>query len=124
MNKKGFLLFEVLVSIVIVTAALLFITRSYSSSKDAIGMSTEIFKTALLLEEKMWGYEEMGEIREGSESGDFREHEGYSWKVSAESLDPEKIGGSELNITRLKVFEEKKEKKTAYSIWTYLKNKF
>ena len=119
MNKlKGFLLFEVMVSIVIITAGLLFIMRSFSSSKNSIQRSTEVFKTSLLLEEKMWEFEEKGEIEEGVNEGDFVENEKYAWRISANTIED-----SELNLVILEVFQKKDPQNTKYSISTYLEKK-
>jgi hypothetical protein len=129
-RKKGFLLFEVMMSIVIITTGILFIMRSYSSSKMSIERSTEIFRTSLLLESQMWEYEEEGKIREERDRGDFEEPEGYSWEIEAEPLEEEEGEGfsitfkPKLNVVRLSVFEEKDRKNTEYYVWTYLKNKF
>ena len=122
MDKKGFLLFEVMMSIVIVTTGLLFIMHSFSASKRSIDKSTEMFKISLLLTSKMWDYEAAGEIEEGGDSGDFEEEEGYSWEVDAEPV--ESVEGfdftPELNSLELSVFKEKERKSTEYSVSTYL----
>ena len=122
MNKKGFLLFEVMVSIVIVTTGLLFIMHSYSTSKKSIEKSKEVFKISLLLESKMWEYEAAGEIAEERDSGDFEEEEGYSWEVDVKPVESEDGLGliSKLNALRLSVFEEKERKSTEYAVSTYL----
>ena len=122
MNKKGFLLFEVMMSIVIVTAGLLFIMHAYSASKRAIDRSSEAFKISLLLASKMWEYEAADEIEEERDSGDFEEEEGYSWETDVEAVQDEEDFDltSELNALRLSVFKEKERKFTEYSISTYL----
>lgn len=126
-NNRGFLLFEVVMSIAIITTGIFFIMRSYSSSKMAIERSGEIFRTSLLLENKMWEYEERGEILNETDSGDFKEAEGYSWEIEAEPLEEDEEEGfvikPKLNIVTLSVFEEKDRKNTEYSVRTYLKNK-
>tara|TARA_B100000315_G_C14405030_1_gene508279 strand:- start:343 stop:723 length:381 start_codon:yes stop_codon:yes gene_type:complete len=121
-GQRGFLLFEVMLSIVIVTVSALFIMRSYSSSKMSIQRSTEILRTALLLENKMFDYEIEGAIRDEEQDGDFEENDNYSWEMEAESLD-EGFGEPKFNIVRLSVFKEKNRKNTEYSLWTYLKYK-
>jgi len=118
MDKKGFLLFEVMISILIITTALLFIVRSYSVSKNSIQRSTVALETSLLLEEKMWEFEEKGEIEECSKTGDFRGKEGYSWRLNARHLE-----NSDLNLIDLEVFHKKDPVNTKYSIRTYLRNK-
>ncbi|MBL7156752.1 MAG: hypothetical protein ISS92_01175 [Candidatus Omnitrophica bacterium] len=117
-KNKGFLLFEVVISIVIITAGVLFVMRAFSSAKESIERSTEVFKVSLLLEQKMWGFEEKGKIEEGRESGDFEEDEGYSWKLASERLED-----SDLNLVRLEAFQKEQPEITKYFITTYLKNK-
>ncbi|MFH1380574.1 MAG: hypothetical protein ABIH57_00180 [Candidatus Omnitrophota bacterium] len=125
MNKKGFLLFEVMISIVIVAAGLLFIMHSFSSAKNSIRRSGDIFKTALLLEDKFWQFEESGEIQEGVYEGDFTGDEDYSWKIDARALDEseQNVSYAGLELVTLEVFQKKSPDKTKYLIETYLKSK-
>ena len=118
LNYISRILLVVMISIVIITAGLLFIMRSFSSSKNSIQRSTEVFKASLLLEEKMWEFEEKDEIEEGVNDGDFVENEKYAWRISANPIED-----SELNLVILEVFQKKDPQNTKYSILTYLKNK-
>ena len=115
-GSKGFLLFEVLISIVIISAGLLTISRSYSSSRDAIERSTDLVKTVILLENAMFEFEEKGEIGEFTVSGDFKGAMGYAWRMNAEGI--ENSGNS---LVRLDVFRKEKPETTKYSIVTYLR---
>ena len=116
MNSNGFLLFEVVISIVIITTALLLIMNSYSSARNSIKRSTQVIKTSLLLENKMWEFEKTDEIEEGSESGDFEEDKDYSWAINASQLED-----TDFNIVRLEVFRKRDPEITRYSISTYLR---
>jgi len=116
-TDKGFLLFEVMVSIVIITTALLFIVRAYSVAKDSIRRSGELFKTTLLLENKLWGLDDKGKIEEGSDNGDFIEAEGYSWESNVE-----RIEDSELHLVTITVFLARDREHTEYSMQTILGN--
>jgi len=118
MKNKGFLLFEVIISIVIITAGVLFVMRAYSAAKNSLKRSTELFGVSLLLEEKMWAYEESGQIEEGKEEGGFDRDFNYSWEIDAERLQE-----SDINLVELKVFHKKHKDTVKYSIFTYLKNK-
>ena len=69
--SKGFLLFEVIISIAIITSGLLVVMASYSASKRAIESSQELFEASLLLEEKIFEFEERGEIETRELSGEF-----------------------------------------------------
>ena len=114
-----------MISIVIVTAGLLFIMHSFSSAKNSIRRSNDAFKISLLAEDKLWEYVAPGEIVEGTYEGDFEEDEEYSWKIETERLDEAEFSASYtgLNIVTLEVFQKKNPKKTKYLIETYLKNK-
>ena len=122
MNNKGFLLFEVMVSIVILTSGILFIARSYSSSKDAIQRSADVLKASLLLESKMWEYEEKGEIGIGAWEGDFTGDESYAWSVTA--IPEETIeDNNEVLLVMSAVYQKEKGESSGYSVSTYLKKK-
>ncbi len=118
MDKRGFLLFEVMVSIVVITVCLLFVARSYSSSTNAIRKSRELIRAALLLENKMWELEQIGEIEESRVEGNFEEDENYSWIMSAQRMED-----TDLNLVRLEILETEAPERGKYSISTYLKNK-
>ena len=107
-----------MISIVIITAGLLFIMRSYSSSTNSVQRSTELLETSLLLEGKMWEFEEKGQIGEGEKTGDFEKNKEYSWRIDAQVME-----GSDINLIMLEVFQKKDPQNTKYSIWTYLRNK-
>ena len=118
MKDKGFLLFEVLITIVIITAGLLFIIQAYRASKDGLRRSTQILRTSFLLEQKMWEFEEQGEIEEGTETGDFGSAGRYVWNIDAA-----RIEDTNFNTVILSVYQEDDPEKTKYSIQTFLKNK-
>ncbi len=111
-NNEGFLLLEVIVSIVVITSALLFVTRSYSVSKQAIERSRDLFKSGLLLEEEMFAFEEKGEIGEGSKEGEFSDNKDYLWKINA-------VPAANLNTVALSVYRRNNPQEV-YSLYTYL----
>jgi len=111
-DNKGFLLLEVIVSIVIITGALLFVTRSYSVSKQAIERSRDLFKSGLLLEAEMFAFEEKGEVDEGSKKGEFSDNKDYLWKINT-------VPTANLNTITLSVFRRNNPQET-YSLHTYL----
>lgn len=119
-DKRGFLLFEVIVSIVIITAGLLYVMRAYSSSKEAVERSRVLFESSLLLEREIFGFEEKGEIEEGSSQGTFTDFQNYSWAINATPLSR---GDSNLNAVTLDVSKKEGSSITRYSLATYLKNK-
>ena len=118
-GRKGFLLLEIIVSIALVTAVLLFVARVYSTSKNAIERSRTLFKYGLLLEEKMFDFEEHSEIEKGYREEEFRDHKNYFWAVNAIQISDEEP----INLVTLDVFENKGPSLIKYSLTTYLKNK-
>ena len=119
-DVKGFLLFEVIISIVMITTGLLFVMRAYSSSKEALERSRDLFKSSLLLEKAAFEFEEKNEIEEGSKEEIFNDDKDYSWSIRAESQEGSSLN---MNIVTLNVFQAKDALNTKYSLATYLKNK-
>ena len=104
-----------MVAIVVITGGLLFVMRVYSTAKVAITRSRELFKYSLLLEEKMFDFEEKGVIEEGADSGHFPDAKEYSWEVNAQPL---AFQGQELgDLCSVKLTVDK------YFLWTYLGKK-
>lgn len=132
MNKnKGFLLLEVVVSIAIITGALVFVVRAYTTAKYALQRSSVMFTSSLLLENQMFEYEEKGSIEDDYKDGrDFPDNKDYSWSISAASMDTDPVLNQKLglNLVTLEVSrnrdrEESKSYITKYSIMTYLYGK-
>ena len=130
-NKRGFLLLEVIVSIVIITSGLLFVMRVYSTARYAVQRSSVLFESGLLLESKMFEFEEKGKIeRDFKDEKQFPKDSPYSWSIKTEEapLDPVLGRKPDLNIVTLEVSrhrdrEEKKPYISRYSLATYLGNK-
>lgn len=128
-DKRGFLLLEVMVAIVIVTGALIYVTRVYSTANEIVKRSRTMFECGLLLEGKMFEFEESGVIKgmkdAGKEdSGALNGHEGYFWKMSAVKLKAENPDTTlDINRTTLDIYQQKKAgQREQYSLITYLKN--
>ncbi|MCX5667985.1 MAG: prepilin-type N-terminal cleavage/methylation domain-containing protein [Candidatus Omnitrophica bacterium] len=130
-NKKGFLLLEVIVSIVIITSGLLFVMRVYSTARYAIQRSSVLFESGLLLESKMFEFEEKGEIEKDLKDGkQFSRESGYSWSIKTEEApkDPVLEQKLDLDIVTLEVSrhrdkEERKSYLSKYFLTTYLNDK-
>lgn len=132
MNKnKGFLLLEVVVSIAIITSALVFVVRAYTTAKYALQRSSVMFISSLLMENEMFEFEEKSSIETDYKDGkDFPDNKDYSWSISAVStdLDPvlnQKLGLNivTLEVSRNKDKEERRSYITKYSLTTYLYTK-
>ena len=117
-NNKGFLLLEVMVAIVIIAAGLVFVARSYSSSRRSVERSSDVIRAINLMNAKFWEFEQVSEVKEGASGGEIEGKEGYSWKIEAG-----RIADTELNIVRLGIYEKSRPTVPAYSFFTYLRNK-
>ncbi|MBN1872572.1 MAG: hypothetical protein JW800_08370 [Candidatus Omnitrophica bacterium] len=117
-SRRGFLLLEVIMSVFIVTIGVVVVIGSFVTSIRTYKISKAYSELHYLAEEKMWGYEEKGEIEEGGDSGDFDRHEGASWKIKAEELEDFPLNEVDLEIT---VKDDVSERK--YQLATYLRNK-
>ncbi len=118
-NQKGFLLLEVMLSLVILTGGLIFVSRSLSSANRLIIKSNELFQYSLLLQEKMSGLELAGEVEPNVErQGFFDKEREYSWKFSSKPLEDPGLCEVELEV-----FQTKDEPGTSFFLETYLKAK-
>ena len=126
-SRKGFLLLEVMISIIVITGGLLFVMRVYSTAKAALDRSRALFKYSLLLEEKIFDFEERGVIEEGKAEDHFPDPREYLWEVQADSLAPEGQDLSDICAVKLDVFRGKSSSQTGaperYSLFTYLNKK-
>ena len=116
-GEKGFLLLEVILSVVVVTASLIFLARSYDSSKTLVLRSDEITDAGLLFEDRMFLFEEKGLIPSKDDSGSFAEGK-YGWVLRSAPLGTEAPG---LNAVLLEVFP-KKAPERIYGLSTFLKD--
>ena len=126
-RRKGFLLLEVMISIVVITGGLLFVMRVYSTAKEALDRSRTLFTRSLLLEEKMFDFEEKGIIEEDTDHGRFTDKKDYSWEIDAVSLAPQGQPFSDLCAVKLCVFHDKSSSQAGppdkYYLFTYLNKK-
>ena len=122
-RSRGFLLMEVMVTIVVITAGLLFVMRVYSTARTALNRSAEFFKYGLLMEEKMFDFEERGVIEEGSDHDRFPEAKDCFWEEEAVPLELQGMALGDLCSVKLSVFCGESSPPDKYSLWTYLLKK-
>ena len=130
-KAKGFMLLEVVVSIVILTSGLVFVTRVYSTAKSAIQRSQVLFESSLLLESALFEYEEKGKIESDFKDGkQFSDNKDYSWSIRTEEAPEDPVLGKKLgfnvvtlDVSRDKDREERRSYISKYSLTTYLDNK-
>ena len=122
-TKRGFLLLEVMASIIVITGGLLFVMRVYSVARMALERSHALLKNSLLLEEKAFDLEEKGLVEEGTDTGHFPDSNDYSWQVKAYPLSTDNPDLSDLDVLELGVFNNKASSPDKYYIFTYLNKK-
>jgi hypothetical protein len=121
----------VIVSIVIITSGLLFVMRVYSTARYAIQRSSVLFESGLLLESKMFEFEEKGEIESDLKDGkQFSRESGYSWLIKTEEAPEDPVLGQKLDldivtleVSRHRDREERKSYVSKYFLTTYLNDK-
>ncbi len=99
--SRGFLLLEVVVSMVVLTAGLMFVTQAFSASQKTVQRSQALLAASFLLEERMFEFEEQGEIEERTLSGMFNVPQGLSWQIQAVPM-----GLLNLNAVTVTVFKK------------------
>ena len=97
MRKTGFLLFELMVAVVILSVSLTVISRSFIQTLSALRTSGYFFKGGLLLEKKMWELEEKPPSP-GREEGTFEEF-GKLFHWTASTTEMEKVPLYETAVT-------------------------
>ena len=120
MSKKGFLLLEVMVSIVIITGGLLFVMRVYSTAREALDLSRTLFRHSLLLEDAMFEYDDKTRAETGKTEKEFSAEKGYCWEADVTPIMEGDAEDPDLNAIVMSVFREKKSF-GKYSIATILR---
>ena len=119
MPKKGFMLLEVILSVLVIASGLLFIMRSYSASLKATAVASSLQKACLYLEDKLSELDFKGKIEEGVQDGSFEDDGNYSWHLDAQPLDDKK----EVNTVFLTARYKSGSQYRNIGISTYLFNK-
>lgn len=117
-SRKGFLLLEILVSVVAITVGLIYIIRSFSVSTRAIAVSRDYIKAVSLLEERLWELEEAGGVKSGEDGDRFENERAFEWEFEAKTEEDLPI-----NKTELRVLWPERNRKQRIAITTYLWNK-
>lgn len=116
-SRGGFLLLETLLTVLVLTAGLAIVVRSFASSVEALAVAGDFTRALLLLEEKMWELEARGVITPGTTNGRFTQAEGnVQWEVTAAST---AVPG--LSETQVTVAWSRRGRPRSLSLVTYLK---
>ena len=80
-RRRGFLLIELLAATVILSTALLVLSRAFSNSARLLQRASSQLRAATLLEEKLSEYEMKQTLSAGSEEGTFPLSGSYRWSA-------------------------------------------
>ncbi len=116
-SQKAFMLLEVMLSIFIVVVGVVFVISSYMTSIKAFKVSRSYLDALYLMEEKMWEYDESGEVEEGNESGEFEDYKDAEWSTEAQEMED-----LPLNETIVEVTLKKGGRKRKFAVTTYFYN--
>lgn len=86
-NKSGFLLLEVMVSVVIIASGIIIIGRSFYQIKNNLKNTQSVITETLLLESKMFDLRFKNKPEEGIASGQLDDNENYSWRTETKRLE-------------------------------------
>lgn len=138
MQRKGFLLIELLVTIAILSFGLVFILAGFHSSLNALRVSQNIVRASEILEEKMLELEKQTEEEKGIIAGTSEgEIDGFSWISSVVPLEETAVPADDslwdediapvletvLSKVELSLHWSEGTKERDLSVVTYLKSK-
>ncbi|MDD5440011.1 MAG: hypothetical protein PHS37_07485 [Candidatus Omnitrophica bacterium] len=117
-NRQGFLLFEVMISIVIVMTILIVVGRALAASHRALTLSGDLVRIRPLVDEKMLPFNDTGKARIGEAGGEFQPpYDDYAWDIKVEPL-----AGSALNTLTVSLSKRKERQSPIFAVSTYAKN--
>lgn len=123
-KNKGLLLFEVMLTIIILSVGLTLILRSFYSSLNATKIAQYYTTAALLIEDKMWELENEGVVavdldQEGQFSAPDQQ---FNWYLETKDKEVQEQNGK-LNEVKLSVWWQEGKRKGNIFVTTYLGNK-
>ncbi len=123
-NKNGLLLFEVMLTLVILSIGLTLILHSFSASLNASKIAQDYTVASLLIEDKMWEWENTGEIAANlNQEGRFPQpNQKFNWHLETKDKPIQEQSGK-LNEVKLTVWWKEGRRKGSISATTSLKNK-
>ncbi|MCM8765676.1 MAG: hypothetical protein NC920_02370 [Candidatus Omnitrophica bacterium] len=108
MIRKGYILIETLISVVILSVGLTLVMNALGSEIHALRISKNYTHASILLEEKLAEIEKEGGIdlinrwKEGENTGDFKdEYANFHWKIFIQRLQDKK--GKSTNLMEVTV---------------------
>lgn len=123
-NNKGLLLFEVMLTVIILSVGLTLILRSFSTSLNASKSAQHYTTATLLIEDKMWELENKVVIDADLDvEGQFPEpYQKFNWHLTTKDK-PIQTQTGKINEVKLIVYWQEGRRKGSTSATTYLANK-
>ena len=81
---RGFLLIELLAATIILSTALVVISRTFSNSAALLNHAASLLRAEMLLEEKMADFEQEQTLSAGSQEGTFSLPDSFHWSSQIE----------------------------------------
>lgn len=114
-NKdNGFMLLEVILSVLVVSIGVVFVISSFITSLKAFKLSKVYVDAVYLIEQKLWEYEETGRIEDGRSSGKFDDYKGAEWEIKAKEMDD-----LPMEETSAEIAIKNDDKKRTFTVVTY-----
>jgi type II secretory pathway pseudopilin PulG len=110
----GFMLLEVILSVLVVSVGVVFVINSFITSIKAFKVSKVYVEALYLIEQKLWDYEEKGKIEDGRDSGKFDDYKNAEWEIEAREIE-----GLPLNETTAEVTMKTDTEKRRFKVTTY-----
>jgi hypothetical protein len=115
MNKKGFLLFEVIVTVVVLTAGLVLVTRAFIAAGKSVRVSGMMYDAASILGKRMFEFDMADEARESQSDGvDEAGSARFAWSQTVTA-----ITGTGLALVRSEVTGAAGATERSWSVETY-----
>lgn len=117
-GRAGFMLLEVMLSMLVVSVGVVFVISSFITSLKAFKLSKIYVDAVYLIEQKLWEYEEKGGIEDGRAEGRFND-KGAEWKIDAKELED-----LPLEETSAEIVIKDGGRKQTFTVVTYFNKEF
>jgi Tfp pilus assembly protein PilE len=101
-SRKGFMLLEVIQSIIVIASCVTVVIRSYTASLRLSKTAMAIAKACMLLEERIFDLDLKGftkGVKEQEAMDPIEGHPGYQWSLSSYIFGPKEKGLNELDMS-------------------------
>jgi len=96
-NKKGILLFEVVVAVTVLAVGLTIVSRSFTSCIRALEIARDYNTAIILAEQALWDLENK-EVDSWERDGEFEGKANFSWQQDNEDVEGLKLKDVELGV--------------------------